>query len=219
MTHSRPLYRFTKRAFDLVGSLLLLPILGPVMLVVWVLVRVTMGRPALFQQRRPGLHARPFVIHKFRSMNDAKDADGNLLSDKERLTTFGRLLRRSSLDEIPQLWNVMKGEMSFVGPRPLLMEYVPLYSPEERRRLDVKPGITGLAQIAGRNTLGWKDRLALDVHYVDQASLGLDLLILLRTVKKVIRSEGVLASGLEPNGKFKGTATAGEKTAEKQDPG
>ena len=205
MTPSRPLYQFTKRALDLFYALLLLPLLGPVMLVTWVLVRVRMGRPALFQQVRPGLHARPFVIHKFRSMIDADDAEGNPLPDKDRLTSLGRLLRRSSLDELPQLWNVLKGDMSFVGPRPLLMEYVPRYTPEQRRRLDVKPGITGLAQIAGRNTLGWEDRLNLDVKYVEQASLSLDHLILLRTLKKVLRADGVPSSGLDSNKKFQGT--------------
>ena len=212
-TPSRPVYRFFKRTLDLFYTLLLLPLLGPVMLVVWVLVRVKMGRPALFQQVRPGLHARPFVLHKFRSMIDSNDPDGNPLPDKDRITSFGRLLRRSSLDELPQLWNVLKGEMSFVGPRPLLMEYVPRYTPEQRRRLDVKPGITGLAQIAGRNTLGWEDRLKLDVEYVDQASLGLDFMILLRTVKKVLRAEGVPSAGLDPNGKFQGTRTDNAKSA------
>ena len=206
MTPSRPIYQFIKRTLDLIYALVLLPLLCPVMLVVWVLVRMRMGRPALFQQERPGLHARPFVIHKFRSMIDANDAQGNPLPDKERLTSLGRLLRRSSLDELPQIWNVLKGDMSFVGPRPLLMEYVPRYTPEQRRRLDVKPGITGLAQIAGRNTLGWEDRLALDVKYVDQASVVLDHLILLRTVKKVLRADGVPSTGLDPNNKFQGTS-------------
>lgn len=218
-TPSRPVYRFIKRALDLFYALLLLPLLGPVMLAVWILVRVKMGRPALFRQVRPGLRARPFVIHKFRSMIDATNAEGNPLPDKERLTSFGRRLRRSSLDELPQLWNVLKGEMSFVGPRPLLMEYVPRYTPEQRRRLDVKPGITGLAQIAGRNTVGWEDRLALDVKYVDQASLGLDHLILLRTVKKVLWADGVPSTGLDPNEKFQGTPPADSKPAGGRVPG
>lgn len=214
MTARRPLYQFIKRALDLLYALLLLPVLGPVMLIVWVLVRWKMGSPAVFKQVRPGLDARPFVIHKFRSMIDACDAEGNPLPDKERLTSFGRLLRRSSLDELPQLLNVLKGDMSFVGPRPLLMEYVPRYTPEQRRRLDVRPGITGLAQIAGRNTVAWDERLALDVKYVDEASLWLDHLILLRTVKKVLRSEGVPASGLDPNEKFQGTFKPGASPAE-----
>jgi lipopolysaccharide/colanic/teichoic acid biosynthesis glycosyltransferase len=205
VTPHRPLYQLVKRLLDVFYALLLLPLLGPVMVIVWVLVRARMGRPALFRQVRPGQYGRPFVIHKFRSMVDATDADGNQLSDRERLTSLGRLLRRSSLDELPQIWNVLKGDMSFVGPRPLLMEYIPRYSPEQRRRLDVKPGITGLAQIAGRNTLGWADRLDLDVKYVDQASLSLDHMILLRTLKKVIRADGVPPSGLDPNEKFQGT--------------
>ncbi len=219
VTSSRPMYQFTKRALDLLYALLLLPLLGPVMLIVWVLVRVRMGRPALFKQVRPGLHGRPFVIHKFRSMLDANDAVGNPLPDKNRLTSFGRRLRRSSLDELPQIWNVLKGDMSFVGPRPLLMEYVPRYTPEQRRRLDVKPGITGLAQIAGRNTLGWQDRLNLDVNYVDQASLRLDHLILLRTLKKVIRAEGVPSTGLDPNEKFQGTPPPDSMPAERSENG
>lgn len=205
-TASRPIYQFTKRTLDLTYALLLLPVVCPVMLVVWGVIRVRMGQPALFRQVRPGLKANPFVIHKFRTMLDANDADGNPLPDPERITSLGRMLRRSSLDELPQIWNVLKGDMSFVGPRPLLMEYVPRFTPEQRRRLDVKPGITGLAQIAGRNTLGWEDRLQLDVKYVDQASIRLDHLILFRTVMKVLRAEGVPPTGLEPNQKFQGTS-------------
>lgn len=207
------MYRFAKRALDLIYALLLLPLLLPVMLIVWILVRVKMGRPALFQQVRPGLDARPFLMYKFRSMIDANDAEGNPLPDKERLTSLGRLLRRSSLDELPQIWNVLRGEMSFVGPRPLLMEYVPLFTTEQRRRLDVPPGITGLAQIAGRNSLGWGERLQLDVTYVDQASIALDHRILLRTVKKVLRADGVHASGLEQNEDFQGTPDIGPASA------
>jgi lipopolysaccharide/colanic/teichoic acid biosynthesis glycosyltransferase len=164
-----------------------------------------MGKPALFRQVRAGRDARPFVMLKFRSMIFAQDENGDPLPDAERITPFGRALRRSSMDELPQLWNVLKGEMSFVGPRPLFLEYVPRYSPEQRRRLDVKPGITGLAQIAGRNTLGWADRLRLDVDYVDQGSLWLDLMIVLRTVKKVLCRDGVPSNGVDPNRKFQGT--------------
>jgi len=212
-TPPRPIYQFVKRVLDLIYVLLLLPILGPVMLIVWILVRINMGKPAVFQQVRPGRDARPFTLHKFRSMIDANDAEGNPLPDKDRLTPFGRLLRRSSLDELPQLWNVLKGDMSFVGPRPLLMEYVPHYSATQRRRMDVRPGITGLAQIAGRNTLGWEERLGLDVQYVDRASVLLDHQILIRTVMKVVRSEGVPATGLDPNQKFKGTPPASPEPA------
>jgi lipopolysaccharide/colanic/teichoic acid biosynthesis glycosyltransferase len=204
----RPGYRFAKRALDVLGALLLLPFLAPVLLVVWCLVRLKMGAPAVFLQERAGLQGRPFVIHKFRTMRDAVDAQGKPLPDKERVTALGRLLRRSSLDELPQLWNVLKGDMSFVGPRPLYLEYVPRYSPEQRRRLDVKPGITGLAQITGRNTLGWEQRLALDTQYADTASLALDLKILLRTVKKVLKADGIPESGLDPNRKFKGSGTS-----------
>lgn len=208
MTPSRPAYCFAKRTLDLLGALVLLPFLAPILLILWILVRLKMGSPAVFRQERAGLDARPFWIAKFRSMVDANDTEGNPLPDPARITPFGRMLRRTSLDELPQIWNVLKGEMSFVGPRPLFMEYVPHYSPEQRRRLDVKPGITGLAQIAGRNILGWEERLRLDVEYVDRASLALDLSILLRTVKKVLKSEGVPPSGLDPNQKFRGTAPA-----------
>lgn len=212
VTPSRPVYRFAKRTLDLIGALALLPFLAPILLILWVIVRLKMGSPALFRQERAGLHARPFWIAKFRTMIDANDSEGNPFPDAARITSFGRMLRRTSLDELPQIWNVLKGEMSFVGPRPLFMEYVPHYSPEQHRRLDVKPGITGLAQIAGRNILGWEERLRLDVDYVDRASLVLDLSILLRTVGKVLKSEGVPPTGLDPNQKFRGT------TAEPQNP-
>jgi sugar transferase EpsL len=205
MKRPRPLHRFVKRTEDLSGALVLSVVLSPFLVFLYVLVRLKMGKPALFRQVRAGLDAQPFVLVKFRSMIDAQDANGEPLPDAERVTPFGRALRRSSMDELPQLWNVLKGEMSFVGPRPLFMEYVPHYSPEQRRRLDVKPGITGLAQIAGRNTLGWADRLRLDVDYVDRASLWLDLQILARTVKKVLHRDGVPSTGLDSNQKFQGT--------------
>ena len=204
MTLQRPFYRFAKRALDITGSICLLPLLGPVMAVTWVVVRRGMGKPALFRQERAGLKGRAFRVVKFRSMIDAYDASGNPLPDVERITPLGIFLRRSSLDELPQLWNVLKGDMSFVGPRPLYLEYVPRYSPEQRRRLDVKPGITGLAQISGRNTLGWKDRLRLDIEYVDRASISFDFWILWKTVFKVLGSEGVPSTGVDPNKKFAG---------------
>ncbi len=202
---SRPglTYRFAKRTLDLLGAAFLLLVLAPVLLVLWVLVRTKMGSPALFRQERAGRNARPFIMVKFRSMLDARDADGKSLPDAQRLTPLGRFLRRSSLDELPQLWNVLKGDMSFVGPRPLYLEYVPRYSPTQARRLEVKPGITGLAQITGRNAIEWADRLAIDVDYVERASFLLDLEILLRTVRKVIKSEGIPATGLG-NTKFMG---------------
>lgn len=204
MTLNRPFYRFAKRTLDIAGSILLLPLLGPVMAITWVVVRRGMGKPALFRQERAGLKGRAFHVVKFRSMIDAFDASGKPLPDVERVTPLGIFLRRSSLDELPQLWNVLKGDMSFVGPRPLYLEYVPRYSPEQRRRLDVKPGITGLAQISGRNTLGWKDRLRLDIEYVDRASISFDFWILWKTVFKVLGSEGVPSSGVDPNKKFAG---------------
>lgn len=200
-------YRILKRTLDLLGAFVLMLLLWPVLLVLWVLIRLRMGNPAVFTQERAGMGARPFKVYKFRSMIDAFDEKGQPLPDAERITPFGRTLRRSSLDELPQLWNVLKGDMSFVGPRPLYMEYVPRYSPEQRRRLDVKPGITGLAQINGRNTLKWEDRLRLDVEYVEKASFGMDILILLRTVKKVLKSDGVPSTGLDPNKKFMGSPT------------
>jgi lipopolysaccharide/colanic/teichoic acid biosynthesis glycosyltransferase len=184
-----------KRAFDLTLVLLSLPLTLPLLAILYVLVRLKLGVPALFRQVRPGLGGRPFTLVKFRSMTDQRDASGALLPDAERLTRFGRLLRASSLDELPELWNVLKGEMSLVGPRPLLTSYLPLYSPEEARRHDVLPGITGWSQVKGRNALTWEEKLALDVWYVDHWSLWLDVKILALTVAKVLRREGVSADG------------------------
>jgi lipopolysaccharide/colanic/teichoic acid biosynthesis glycosyltransferase len=208
MTPPRPVYNFTKRGLDLVGALLLLVLLAPLLVTVWILVLVKLGPPAFFQQERAGLHARPFRIHKFRSMLGPLDAEGRSIPKGERITRFGLLLRRLSLDELPQLWNVLMGDMSFVGPRPLYLSYVSLYTPEQRRRLDVKPGITGLAQIGGRTTLSWEERFALDVDYVDRASLGLDLSILVRTVKKVLMADGV---SREPNPRFQGSGDSSSR--------
>ena len=193
-----------KRLFDIVCSALALLLLWPVLLVLWLLVRRNLGAPALFRQQRPGLHGRPFMMIKFRTMLDALDADGNPLPDEFRLTRFGRFLRATSLDELPELWNVLKGDMSLVGPRPLLMEYLPLYSPEQARRHEVRPGITGWAQVNGRNTLSWPEKFALDVWYVDNRSLLLDLRILLLTVKKVFVREGISAEGQATMSKFTG---------------
>jgi len=193
-----------KRAFDIFCSALALLLLWPVLLVVYVLVRVKLGSPALFRQQRPGLHGRPFMMVKFRTMLDALDAEGNPLPDEVRLTRFGRLLRATSLDELPELWNVLKGDMSLVGPRPLLMEYLPLYSAEQARRHEVRPGITGWAQVNGRNALSWPDKFALDVWYVDNRSLLLDLRILLLTVKKVFVREGISADGHATTSRFTG---------------
>lgn len=194
-----------KRAFDLVVSLLALFLLAPAIVLLAVLIRYRLGSPVLFRQQRPGLGARPFEMVKFRSMTDARDASGNLLSDAERLTPFGQWLRATSLDELPELWNVVKGQMSLVGPRPLLMDYVPLYSKEQFRRHEVKPGITGWAQVTGRNSLSWEDKFALDVWYVDNRSLWLDVRILLMTVLKVVRRDGISAAGEATMSRFEGS--------------
>lgn len=193
-----------KRLFDLLLSLGGLLVLAPPLLLLWVLVRRKLGSPVLFRQVRPGLHGRPFMMVKFRTMTDERGADGELLPDAQRLTAFGRFLRASSLDELPELWNVLRGEMSLVGPRPLLMEYLPLYSPEQARRHEVRPGITGWAQVNGRNAVSWDERFKLDVWYVDHRSLWLDLRILWLTVRKVIVREGISAQGEATMPRFTG---------------
>lgn len=184
-----------KRVFDVVVSAIALVALAPVMGLISLAVWRTMGRPVLFRQVRPGLHGKPFVMYKFRTMHDLRDAEGKLLPDEARLTPFGRWLRATSLDELPELLNVLRGEMSLVGPRPLLMEYLERYTPEQARRHEVKPGITGWAQIYGRNNLTWDERFKLDVWYVDNWSLWLDLKILWRTLWMVLRREGISAQG------------------------
>jgi sugar transferase EpsL len=199
-----------KRAFDLLGSLIACVLLSPVILVTAVSVSLAMGRPVLFRQRRPGLGGKPFTLYKFRTMREARDASGVPLADSERLTGFGRFLRSTSLDELPELLNVVRGDMSLVGPRPLLTEYMPLYTAEQARRHEVRPGITGLAQVSGRNVLSWEERFALDVWYVDNQSLGLDLRILVRTVGVVFARRGVSQEGHATMAPFEGTvSTAG----------
>ena len=193
-----------KRLFDLTAAALGLLLLALPLLVLTLLVRRKLGRPAFFRQVRPGLHGRPFQMVKFRTMTDARGPDGALLPDAERLTPFGRFLRSTSLDELPELWNVLRGDMSLVGPRPLLMEYLPLYTPEQARRHAVRPGITGWAQVNGRNALSWEEKFALDVWYVDHQSLALDISILWRTVRKVLVREGISAAGEATMGKFTG---------------
>ncbi|HOE17687.1 MAG TPA: sugar transferase [Syntrophorhabdaceae bacterium] len=200
-----------KRLFDLVVSLLFIVLLFPVILFTGLLVLVSMGRPVLFRQVRPGYKGRPFTIYKFRTMTEDRDKTGAQLTDEERLTGAGRFLRRFSLDELPQLFNVVKGELSFVGPRPLLMEYVPLYTKEQARRHDVKPGITGLAQVRGRNAITWEERFALDIYYVDHRGFWLDMKILVDTVLAVIRKEGISAEGCETMPKFTGSKPDKEK--------
>ncbi|HEX5829596.1 MAG TPA: sugar transferase [Gemmatimonadaceae bacterium] len=184
-----------KRLLDVAAATLGLAILLVPLLVIALLVCVRMGRPVLHPATRAGLHGRPFRMYKFRTMRDLVDERGRPLPDRERITPFGRFLRRTSLDELPELLNVLKGDMSLVGPRPLLLQYVPLYTPEQARRLDVRPGITGLAQIQGRNGVAWEARFAHDVWYVDHASLRLDLQILARTIRQVLHRDGVSADG------------------------
>ena len=193
-----------KRCFDLLLVILFIPIWVPVLAVVALLVRLKLGTPVLFRQKRPGLNGEIFELTKFRTMRDARNADGELLPDSERLTSFGRLLRESSLDELPELINILKGEMSLVGPRPLLIEYLPLYSEVQGRRHDVPPGLTGLAQIKGRNSLDWNEKFAWDVTYVESRSLGLDLKILVLTVWTVFQREGISAQGEATMPKFNG---------------
>jgi len=180
-----------KRLMDILGAGLLLVVLSPVMLAVALLIRFSLGSPVLFCQLRPGIHGKPFVLRKFRTMTDERDAEGNLLPDEQRLTRLGRFLRRTSLDELPELFNVIKGEMSLVGPRPLLMKYMPFFTERERKRLDMPPGITGLAQVSGRNNVSWDERLELDAQYVERWTLLLDMRILFLTLIKVLRREGV----------------------------
>lgn len=194
-----------KRILDLVIAIPLALVLAPVLICLAVLVRWKLGHPVLFRQERPGLRGRSFEMVKFRSMTDGRDARGELLPDDQRLTAFGRFLRSSSLDELPELWNVLRGEMSLVGPRPLLVRYLERYSPEQARRHEVLPGVTGWAQINGRNAISWEQKFAYDVEYVDRLSLGMDLQILWRTAMKVLRREGVAATGHATMPEFQGT--------------
>ncbi len=183
--------RFGKRLVDLVLVMPALMILAPVLVVLGLLVRWRLGSPVFFRQRRPGLRGRPFTLLKFRTMTEARDEEGQLLPDEQRLTRFGRFLRRTSLDELPELINVLKGDMSLVGPRPLLMEYLERYTVEQARRHEVKPGITGWAQVNGRNALSWEEKFEFDVWYVDHVSLWLDLKILAMTVWQVLTGKGI----------------------------
>ena len=193
-----------KRVFDIFFSLGWLIVFSPLLLVVAILVRIKLGSPVLFLHERPGKDGKPFRIVKFRSMTDARDADGKLLSDNERLTAFGKFLRASTLDEFPEMWNVLIGEMSVVGPRPLMMSYLPRYNATQRRRMEVRPGVTGWAQINGRNAISWEQKFALDVWYVDNQSLWLDLKIIYRTFFKVFARSGINHSAEQPMPEFLG---------------
>jgi len=190
-----PGYPVSKRLFDLIALVLGLILLSPFILLTALSVRIFLGRPVLFRQKRPGYKGRPFYIYKFRTMTDASDSAGNLLPDAQRLTHLGRFLRVLSLDELPELFNILRGEMSLVGPRPLLMEYLPRYSPEQMRRHDVYPGLTGWAQVNGRNAITWQDKFRYDVWYVDNWSFWLDIRIILLTLWKVMKREGISQPG------------------------
>lgn len=198
------LRELVRRCTEASFAVVLVALLSPVLLVVAVAVRVALGSPVLFRQERPGRYGQTFTLYKFRTMRDAFDARGEPLDDELRLTRLGRLLRATSIDELPELFNIIRGDMSFVGPRPLLVEYLPLYTPEQARRHDVRPGITGLAQISGRNELPWDERFVLDVYYVDHQSLALDLKIIAATIGKVLRREGIAAEGYTAAPRFTG---------------
>lgn len=196
--------KVVKRILDFLCSLSLFIVLSPILLLLWILVRVKLGSPALFKQERPGKDEKVFTVYKFRSMNEKKDDKGNLLPDEDRLTRFGNLLRRTSLDELPELINILKGEMSFVGPRPLLIKYLSRYNKIQARRHEVRPGLTGYAQINGRNAITWEKKFELDVYYVDHVSFLLDLKIVFGTIGKVLKRDDISAEGEATIGEFMG---------------
>ena len=197
--------RYIKRLLDILLSGCALIVLSPVLLIVAIFVRTKLGSPVIFCQERPGKDEKIFKMYKFRSMTDERDENGNLLPDEVRLTKFGRLLRSTSLDELPELWNIFKGDMSIVGPRPLLVKYLPLYNEEQRHRHDVRPGLTGLAQVSGRNAITWEEKFSHDVHYVEQVSFFLDIRIVMLTVKKVLKHEGITSDSSATMEEFRGT--------------
>ncbi|ARR02857.1 N,N'-diacetylbacilliosaminyl-1-phosphate transferase [Campylobacter vicugnae] len=199
------MYRyFFKRVFDILGALILIILTLPVMIWAYFAIKKHLGSPVIFTQSRPGKDEKIFKIYKFRSMSDARDENGNLLSDEIRLGEFGKKLRALSIDELPQLFNVLKGDMSFIGPRPLLIEYLPLYSNEQKRRHNVRPGITGLAQVNGRNAISWKEKFEFDTYYADNLNLILDIKIAIKTIQKVIKKDGVNKEGMATTEKFNG---------------
>jgi len=193
-----------KRVLDLIIGILAFALMSPFMIIIALLIRLTQGEPVFFKQERPGLMGRPFTIKKFRTMTDCHDEKGCFLPDSERLTNLGRFLRATSLDELPEIINIIQGDMSIVGPRPLLMQYLERYTPEQRRRLEVKPGITGWAQVNGRNTIPWEEKFKLDVWYVDYHSFWLDLKIIILTILQVMRREGISQPGQATMEEFKG---------------
>lgn len=200
-------HRFVKRPMDIILSLCALIVLSPVLLILALLVRIKLGSPVIFKQKRPGLHEKIFTLYKFRTMTDKRDENGELLPDKIRLTRFGKLLRSTSLDELPELLNILKGDMSIVGPRPLLVQYLPLYNKHQKRRHDVRPGLTGLAQVNGRNAISWEEKFDLDVQYVDKIKFVSDWKIILLTVKKVFVREGINADNAATMEVFQGNGS------------
>jgi len=197
--------RYFKRPLDIILSLIAIIVLSPLMLIIAVLVRIYLGSPVIFKQQRPGLNEKIFTMYKFRTMTDERDENGELLPDSERLTKFGKFLRSTSLDELPELFNILKGDMSIVGPRPLLVEYLPLYNEHQKRRHKVRPGLSGLAQVSGRNAISWEERFDLDVEYVDNVSFLLDIKIIFLTLKKVILREGINSNTSVTMEPFRGT--------------
>lgn len=197
--------KYIKRLLDFILSLVAVIILSPVLLIIALLVRIKLGSPVIFKQKRPGLNGKIFTLYKFRTMTDKKDEEGNLLPDSERLTKFGKLLRSTSLDELPELINILKGDMSIVGPRPLLVEYLELYNEEQKHRHDVRPGLTGLAQVSGRNSITWEEKFKEDIRYINNTSLILDIKIIIKTIIKVFKREGISQEGNETMEKFKGS--------------
>jgi lipopolysaccharide/colanic/teichoic acid biosynthesis glycosyltransferase len=197
--------KYFKRIFDIILSLLALGILSPVFIIVAFLVRIKLGSPIIFKQQRPGLNEKIFSMYKFRTMTDEKDGKGNLLSDEIRLTKFGKFLRATSLDELPELWNILKGDMSIIGPRPLLVEYLPLYNEFQKQRHQVRPGLTGLAQVNGRNAISWEDKFGLDIEYISNLKFTIDLKIFILSIKKVLIREGITSENSSTVEKFTGS--------------
>lgn len=194
--------KYIKRMLDFILSLIALIVLSPLMLIIGLLVRIKLGKPIIFKQKRPGKNEKIFTLYKFRTMTDEKDQNGNLLPDAERLTKFGKTLRSTSLDELPELWNILKGEMAIVGPRPLLVEYLPLYNEKQKHRHDVRPGLTGLAQISGRNTIDWEEKFEEDLRYIQNVNFVTDCKIVFKTVSKVLKKEGISRYKYRNNEKF-----------------
>ncbi len=206
MKRKKSIYeKCVKRILDFMVALLALIVLSPVLLIVWCLVRIKLGSPAIFKQERPGLNEKIFRLYKFRTMTDEKDENGQLLPDEVRLTRFGKILRSTSLDELPELWNIIKGDMSIVGPRPLLVRYLPLYNERQKHRHDVRPGFTGLAQVNGRNSISWEEKFDWDIKYVEKVNFIQDLKIIFNTVKVVLKRDGISSDTSATMEEFKGT--------------